>query len=196
LITHDLVASNECNRSLWPQNWFIETKFQFGDYVLWFLGAISKHAPKFQKQWLGPYQIQYCLPHNTILLVTIDKNDPNPVLVNSNKFKPYKFIEDKPLQPILVKFSDLVTYELVQTKEPIPLLVKPKDFQPIGFEQVSNHLTHGNIKATDVLVQHYHNLPIWDNNVAMSNDANDMFGKAFIDVYLLGVSNLKSYVHS
>ncbi len=118
------------------------------------------------------------------------------MLVNNNKFKPYKFIENKPLQPILVKLSDLITDELVQTKEPIPLLVKPKDFQLVGSEQVSNHLTHGNIKATDVLVQHYHNLPIWDNNVVVSNDANDIFGKAFIDVYLLGVSNLKKYVHS
>jgi len=47
LITQDLVASNQWNRSLWPHNGFIETKFQFGDYVLWFLGVVSKHAPKF-----------------------------------------------------------------------------------------------------------------------------------------------------
>jgi hypothetical protein len=30
----------------------------------------------------------------------------------------------------------------------------------------------------------------------VNNDPNDMFGKAIIDVYLLGVSNLKGYVHS
>jgi len=57
-------------------------------------------------------------------------------------------------------------------------------------------LTLGNIKTTDVFVHHYHNLLIHDNNVTMSNDPSDMFGKAFIDAYLLGVSNPKGYVPS
>jgi hypothetical protein len=155
---------------LWSQNRFIKTKFQFGDYVLWFLGVVSKDAPKFQRQWFGPYWIQYCLPNNTILLFTIDKFDPNTVLVNINKLKPYRFIEDKTLQPILVKPGDLVTEEPVQAKEPIPLLVEPKDFQFVGFELVSNHLTPWNIKTTYVFFHHYHNLPIHDNNVVVSND--------------------------
>jgi hypothetical protein len=47
-----------------------------------------------------------------------------------------------------------------------------------------------------VLVHHYHNTPIQDNNVAMNNDPNKVFGKALIDAYLLGVSNPKGYVHS
>jgi hypothetical protein len=29
----------------------------------------------------------------------------------------------------------------------------------------------------------------------VNNDPNDVFGKAFIDVYLLGISNPKGYVH-
>jgi hypothetical protein len=33
-------------------------------------------------------------PINIILLVTIDKFDPNPTLVNINKLKPYWFIKD------------------------------------------------------------------------------------------------------
>ncbi len=110
--------------------------------------------------------------------------------------KPYKFIEDKTLQHVLVKPGDLVIDEPVQTKQLVPLPIEPKVFQPIGFEPVSNHLTHGNIKAKDVFVHHCHNLLIQDNNVAMSNDANDTFGKAIIDVYLLGVFNPKVYVHS
>ncbi len=97
MIAQDLVASNKWNRSLWSNNMYIETKFQFGNYVLWCLGVVSKHAPKFQRQWFEPYQIQYCLPNNIILLVTIDKFDPNLVLVNINKFKPYMFIEEKKL---------------------------------------------------------------------------------------------------
>jgi hypothetical protein len=51
------------------------------------------------------------------------------MLVNINKLKPYKFIEDKIIQLVLAKPSDLVTTELVQTKELEPLLVEPKDLQ-------------------------------------------------------------------
>jgi len=116
LIAQDLVVSNKWNTSLWSHNWFIEINVQFGDYVLWFQGAISKHAPKFQRQWFGPYRIQYCLPNNIVLIFTIDMFDPNFVLVNVNKLKPYMFIEDKTLQLLLTKPSDLVINELVQTK--------------------------------------------------------------------------------
>jgi hypothetical protein len=41
-----------------------------------------------------------------------------------------------------------------------------------------------------------HNVRIQDNDVTGSNDQNDMFRKAPIDVYLLGVSNPKGCVHS
>jgi hypothetical protein len=82
------------------------------------------------------------------------------MLVNINKLKPYRFIEDKTLQPILVKLSDLITDKLVQNKEPTPLLVGLEDFQLIGLELVNNHLTLGKIKTIDVLVHHYYNLPI------------------------------------
>ncbi len=93
----------------------------------------------------------------------------------------------------MVKPSNLVIDELIQTKELVPLLVEHEDFQLVGFKPISNHLTPGIIKVTDVLGHHYHNLPIWDNNVVVSND---VFKKALIDVYLLGVSKLKGYVHS
>jgi hypothetical protein len=96
----------------------------------------------------------------------------------------------------LVKPSDLVIDKPIQAKEPIPLPVEPEDFQPIEFEPISNHSTHGKIKVIDVLVHHYHNLHVQDNNVEVNNDPNDVFGKAIIDVYLLGVSNPKGCVHS
>ncbi len=38
-------------------------------------------------------QIQYVLPNNIMLLVTIEKFETNPVLVNANKLKPYKYME-------------------------------------------------------------------------------------------------------
>jgi hypothetical protein len=35
--------------------------------------------------------------------MTIDKFDHNPVSVNINKLKPYRFVEDHTLQPIIIK---------------------------------------------------------------------------------------------
>jgi hypothetical protein len=87
------------------------------------------------------------------------------------------------LQLLLVKPSDLVIYEPIQAKELVPLPVELEDFQPVEFEPVSNHLTPSNIKTTYVLVHHYHDMPIQDNNVVVNNDPNDLFGKALIDVY-------------
>jgi hypothetical protein len=78
---------------------------------------------------------------NIVLLVIVDKFDPNLVLVNINKLKPYKFIEDRTLQPVLTKLNDLATNELVQSRELEPLPIELKDLQLVGFELVSNHLT-------------------------------------------------------
>jgi hypothetical protein len=65
------------------------------------------------------------LPNNTILLVTIDKFDPNLVLVNINKLKPYMFIENRTLQPVLVKPSDMVIDEPILTRKPDSLPIEP-----------------------------------------------------------------------
>jgi hypothetical protein len=70
---------------------------------------MKAHTSKFQRQWFGPYRIQYCLLNNTIVLVTIDKFNPNPILVNINKLKPYRFMEDKTLQHVLVKLNDFLS---------------------------------------------------------------------------------------
>ncbi len=88
------------------------------------------------------------MANNTILLVTIDKFDPNALPVNINKLKPYRFIEDKTLQPVLVKPSDLVIDELVQTREPNSLPIKLEGFSPVKFELVCNYLTLSNIERT------------------------------------------------
>jgi hypothetical protein len=131
-----------------------------------------------------------------ILFFTIDKFDPNPMLVNINKLKPYKFIEDKILQVVLVKPNDLVMDEPIQTRVLEPLLVEPEEFQPIEFEPICNYLTLSNIKRTYVPIHHHHNVPIQDNDVIGSYHQNNMFRKALINVYLLGVSNPKGCVHS
>ncbi len=92
------------------------------------------------------------------------------MLVNINKLKLHKFIEDKTLQHVLVKSSDLVTDGHIQTKEPNSLLVELEGFQPVEFEPVCKYLTLGNIKRTYVLVHHYHNVLLHDSDV---NDNND-----------------------
>ena len=48
------------------------------------------HAGKLRNKWFGPYRVQYLLPNNTVLLITVDKFDPNPVIVNINKLKTYR----------------------------------------------------------------------------------------------------------
>ncbi len=68
-------------------------KFQFGDYVLWFPKGGKTHLGKFKKRWFGPFMVQYCLPNNIILFVSINKFELNLVLVNVNKLKPYKYVD-------------------------------------------------------------------------------------------------------
>ncbi len=51
-----------------------------------------------------------------MLLIIMDKFDPNPVLVYINKLKPYKLINDQTLQPILVKLNDFLSKNLVDVK--------------------------------------------------------------------------------
>ncbi len=46
--------------------------------------------------------------------MTVNKFDPNPVLVNINKLKPCRFMEDQTLQPILTKPNDFLPKELVE----------------------------------------------------------------------------------
>jgi hypothetical protein len=68
-------------------------KISFGDYVPWFPKGNKSHLRKFTRKWFGPYRIQYVLPNNIMLLVTIEKFETNPTLVNVNKLKPYKYME-------------------------------------------------------------------------------------------------------
>ena len=52
------------------------------------------HAGKLRNKWFGSYRVQYLLPNNTVLLVTIDKFDPDPIIVNINKLKTYRCPEE------------------------------------------------------------------------------------------------------
>jgi ABC-type transport system substrate-binding protein len=44
----------------------------------------------------------------------MDKFNFNPILININKLKPYKFIDDNTLQLVFAKPNDLTTEILVQ----------------------------------------------------------------------------------
>jgi len=48
---------------------------------------------KFKKRWFGPFRVEYWLLDNTILFVSINNFEPNPLLVNVNKLKPYTYVD-------------------------------------------------------------------------------------------------------
>jgi hypothetical protein len=66
---------------------------KFGDYVLWFPKGEKTHLGKFKKRWFGPFRVQYCLPNNIVFLVFVNNFEPNPILVNVNKLKPYRYVD-------------------------------------------------------------------------------------------------------
>ncbi len=78
---------------MWSQQKHIKKKFQFGDYVLWFPKGGKTHLGEFKKRWFGPFKVQYCLPNNTILLISVNNFEPNLVLVNVNELKPYTYVD-------------------------------------------------------------------------------------------------------
>ena len=82
------------NRAQWVQTQGKPHQFRMGDYVLWYSKGANVRAWKLRNKWFGPYWVQYLLPNNTILLVTVDKFDVDPVIVNINKLKTYQCRED------------------------------------------------------------------------------------------------------
>jgi hypothetical protein len=60
---------------------------------MWFPKGNKSHLWKLTKKWFEPYTIQYVLPNNSILPVTLINFEPNLLFININKLKPYKFIE-------------------------------------------------------------------------------------------------------
>jgi hypothetical protein len=83
---------------VWAKEHYKPKTFSMGDYVLWFPKMNNSKLEKFKRQWFGPYHIQYCLPNNIALLVTVDKFDANPILVNINKVKLYRLFDGDSLE--------------------------------------------------------------------------------------------------
>ena len=82
------------NRAQWVQTQGPKLQFNVGDHVLWHPKSANLHAGKLRGKWFGPYRVQYVLPNNTVLLVSIQHFDPDPVIVNVGKLKPYHVAED------------------------------------------------------------------------------------------------------
>jgi len=53
-----------------------------------------------RKDGFGPFKAQYCLPNNIGFLVFVNNFELNPILVNINKLKPYRYV-DRTLKGIL-----------------------------------------------------------------------------------------------
>ena len=83
------------NRAKWVQTQSKPHQFRMGDYVLWYPKGANVHRGKLQNKWFGPYRVQYLLPNNIVLLVTVEKFDPNLVIVNINKLKTYRCPEEE-----------------------------------------------------------------------------------------------------
>jgi hypothetical protein len=85
-----------------------------------------------------------------VLLMIIDKFDPNPVLVNINKLKPYRFVEDHTIQPILAKPSDFLPIESIETSYSGNLFIK----EPIE----TNHF--GNLFTEELVESHIRDMTV------------------------------------
>ena len=87
-------GQTQWNRAQWIQTQGKPHQFRMGDYVLWYPKGANVHVGKLQNKWFGPYRVQYLLPNNTVLLVTVEKFDSDPVIVNIKKLKTYRCPEE------------------------------------------------------------------------------------------------------
>jgi hypothetical protein len=74
------------------------TKTHIEEVPIWRLCFVvsqgkKTHLGKLKKRWFGPFRLQYYLPNNIILLESIKNFEPNPILVNINKLKPYIYVD-------------------------------------------------------------------------------------------------------
>lgn len=91
----------------------------------------------------------------------MDKFNLNPILININKLKPYKFINDNTLQLVFAKPTDLTIEIPIQNEIPKPWHVENDIFEPIVFELVANDSIDGPITTNNVpICNHHSNAPI------------------------------------
>jgi hypothetical protein len=62
---------------------------------MWFPKGENTHMRKFKKGWFGPFKVEYCLSKNIVFLVSVNNFEPNLLLCNVNKLKPYRYVDQK-----------------------------------------------------------------------------------------------------
>jgi len=119
------------------------------EIMLYGFHGLSKHITlNFRNDNFGPYKIQYYSLNNIVLLVTIDKFNPNPTLVNNNKLKPYRVMEHHTLQLVLTKPSDFLSKEPIETTHSSNLFID----QLIETIHSSNLFTKELVKRQTIMV--------------------------------------------
>ncbi len=61
--------------------------------MLWFPKEEKEKVGNLKKRWYGMCKIQCLLPNNIVLFVILGNFEPNLVLVDVNKLKPYIYID-------------------------------------------------------------------------------------------------------
>jgi hypothetical protein len=109
--------------------------------------------------------------------MTISKFDSNPVLVNINKLKPYRFMEDQTLQVVLTKLNDFLPTELVVVTHSNNLSTK-QHVKDTHFDNLSNEelveINHSSNLFIKELVQFNIKGLIVDNMIERITD-DDLF---------------------
>lgn len=62
--------------------------------MLWHPKSTNVNADKLHSKWFGPYRVPYVLSNNTILLISVQHFDHDLDVVNVNKLKPYRLLDD------------------------------------------------------------------------------------------------------
>ncbi len=103
------VGKRQWNRALWAQNHYPIKAFSLIDHVLWFPKHVRNTQGRSNNVGLDHTYLIF-LPYNITFLVIVNKFDPNPILVNINKLKPYRFqdtITSKGLESIVKNERDI-----------------------------------------------------------------------------------------
>jgi hypothetical protein len=121
---------------MWAHNHYQTKSFSLGNHVFWFPKSCKEHTCKFKQHWFGPYKIKYYL---STLLVIVDKFDPNPILININKLKPYWFkdnIASRGLKSTFERGKDISNTRKGSTLQPWKCTrYRPKTFVFSGWNQ-------------------------------------------------------------
>jgi len=71
------------------------------------------------------------LPNNIVLLVTVEKFETNPMLVNVNKLKPYKYMESK----VQKKEQQMLIYwEKTQVEFKMQILTQRRRMKDVNYK--------------------------------------------------------------